>query len=140
MHDAVLQNKIHIIRHCLKQIQIYYQHHHHLIEEDLMRQDAIVLNLQRACEAAIDLALRIIRIKKLDVPQQSRDVFSAIEKEKVIDPLVAEQLRRMVGFRNVAVHDYQKINLEVLRSILDHHLVNFETLIDCTLRWMESSP
>ncbi len=49
-----------------------------------MRQDAIVLNLQRACEASIDLALRVICMKKLGVPQSSRGVFEILEKNKLL--------------------------------------------------------
>jgi len=32
-----------------------------------------------------------------------------------------------VGFRNVAVHDYRKLDLAVVRSIVAHHLDDFLT-------------
>ena len=48
------------------------------------KQDSIVLNLQRACEASIDLAMHIIAEKKLGLPQNSRDAFSFLEGEGIL--------------------------------------------------------
>lgn len=31
----------------------------------------------------------------------------------------------MVGFRNVAIHDYQKLNLDIVRRIVVEHLDDF---------------
>ncbi len=128
--DNILINKIAIIRSCLRQIEIYYRGFEHELAENFMRQDAIVLNLQRACEASIDLALRVIRIKQCGLPQESRDAFLILRKEQVLSGELADRLCKMVGFRNVAVHDYQKINLDVVRSILNTRLEDFERLID----------
>lgn len=42
----------------------------------------------------------------------------------VIKPELAVRMKAMVGFRNIAVHDYQKINLEIVRQIITHHLTD----------------
>ena len=34
-------------------------------------------------------------------------------------------MQAMVGFRNIAVHDYQEINLLILQKIIENHLVDF---------------
>ena len=36
----------------------------------------------------------------------------------------------MVGFRNIAVHDYQNLNIEIVISIVQKHLEDFEGFID----------
>lgn len=36
-------------------------------------------------------------------------------------------MQAMVGFRNVAVHDYQSMSLPILRAILNGHLADFQT-------------
>ena len=82
------------------------------------KQDAIILNLQRACEAAIDLAMHLVSTHRLGVPQDSREAFDLLAQRAIIDAALAEKLKRMVGFRNIAVHDYQKLSLPIVEAII----------------------
>ena len=59
MADDVLLNKAASIERCLRRITVEYVGHEGELETDYTRQDSIVLNLQRACEAAIDVLVRI---------------------------------------------------------------------------------
>ncbi len=120
--DDVLLNKAAIIERCLRRIGEIYRGHEAELETDFLRQDAIVLNLQRACEAAIDAAMHLVRIKRLGLPQSRREAFTLLERAGILAPELAEALRKMVGFRNIAVHAYQEIRSEVLRDILEHRL------------------
>jgi len=92
------------------------------------RQDAIILNLQRACEAAIDLAMHRVRRHRLGVPQESRDAFSMLAEAGRLDPVLAGRMAKMVGFRNVAVHDYRSLNLGIVKSIVTERLDDFLAL------------
>jgi uncharacterized protein YutE (UPF0331/DUF86 family) len=130
MADDVLINKIAIIQNCIGRIIEEYRGHEKELETNFTKQDSIVLNLQRACEASIDLGTRIVRIKKLDVPQQTRDVFAILEKNGIISPKISQQMQSMVGFRNIAVHDYQKLNLAIVHSVLENHLADFQEFIE----------
>ena len=125
MVDDVLVNKVAIIERCLLRIHEEYVGHEEELENNFSRQDAIILNLLRACEASIDAAMHLIRIRRLGVPQQSREAFILLADAKLLDPSLSRHLQTMVGFRNIAVHDYQKMNVEVLRSILDRRLDDF---------------
>lgn len=129
MPDDIIINKITIIQNCLKRIQEEYKGHEKELAYNYTKQDSVILNLQRACEAAIDLGTRILRIKKLGLPQQSRDVFAILQKNEIISKQVCQQMQAMVGFRNVAVHDYQKMNLAIVHSILENHLTDFQDFI-----------
>jgi len=120
--DDVLLNKAAIIERCLRRIGEIYRGHEAELETDFLRQDAVVLNLQRACEAAIDAAMHLVRIKRLGLPQSRREAFTLLERAGILAPELAEALRKMVGFRNIAVHAYQEIRSEVLREILEHRL------------------
>lgn len=51
----------------------------------------------------------LIRRERLSVPQSARDVFTLLAQSQRIDPALADSLKRMVGFRNIAVHDYQAL-------------------------------
>ena len=92
---------------------------------DFTRQDAAVLNLQRACEAAIDMAQHIVRTEQLGVASTTGETFDLLARAGWIDPTLAERLRRMVGFRNIAVHDYQTLFLGVVVDIIQNHLDDF---------------
>ncbi len=68
------------------------------------------------------MALRIIRIRHLSLPQNAREAFTVLEQDGLISPKLMGKLQAMVGFRNIAVHDYTDLDLEVVRSIVDHNL------------------
>ncbi|QOK29876.1 DUF86 domain-containing protein (plasmid) [Cytobacillus oceanisediminis] len=124
MKSDVILNKISIIERCIKRIHEEYDKNPKNLE-NYTKQDSIILNLQRACEASIDLAMHIVAVKKLGLPQQSRDAFTLLEAEGILPSPLSDKMKAMVGFRNIAVHDYQEINLVILRKILDDHLVDF---------------
>lgn len=125
MTDDVILNKINAIEYCLKRIKQEYQGHEEELAKNETRQDAILLNIQRACESAIDLGAHIVRMRQLGVPQNNRDVFAKLAHEGLITNSLSEKLQNMVGFRNIAIHEYQDLNLEILRSVLDNHLKDF---------------
>lgn len=96
--------------------------------DDPMVLDAVVLNLQRACEQAIDAACREVSRRGLGVPTDSADAFTMLERESILSPTVADRMRRMVGFRNVAVHEYRRLDPAVVRTVVGHRLGDFEAL------------
>lgn len=124
MKNDVILNKVSIIERCIKRIHEEYKNTPANLK-NFTKQDSIVLNLQRACEASIDLAMHIVAERKLGLPQNSRDSFTLLESEGIIPSSLSKKMKAMVGFRNIAVHDYQEINLEILQKILDKHLVDF---------------
>jgi uncharacterized protein YutE (UPF0331/DUF86 family) len=125
MADDVVLNKVAIIEHCLKRIGEEYDGRESELISNLTRQDAIILNLLRACEAAIYLAMHIVRIRRLGLPQESREAFRMLQDSGVVDAETAVRMQATVGFRNIAVHNYQKLDLDIVRSILSSHLDDF---------------
>ncbi|MCG8553704.1 MAG: DUF86 domain-containing protein [Proteobacteria bacterium] len=120
--DDVAVNKAASIERCIKRINEEYRGDASNLRANITRQDSIVLNLQRACEAAIDLAMHLVRKHKLGVPQETREAFEKLESASVLDARLSRSLRSMVGFRNIAVHDYRKLDLEIVQAIIDKHL------------------
>lgn len=125
MADDVLINKAAIIERCVARAREEYAHDPVNFDSDFTRQDAAILNIQRACEAALDMGQHLIRREKLGVPQSARDVFSLLAQGGWIDAALADSLKRMVGFRNIAVHDYQTLQLPITVSIITTHLDEF---------------
>jgi len=125
MADDVLINKAATIERCVARAREEYAADPEGFAENFSRQDAAILNIQRACEAALDMGLHIIRRERLGVTQSARDTFTLLAQAHWLTPAVAEQMKRMVGFRNVAVHDYQSLQLPITLNILTLHLDDF---------------
>ena len=128
MASDVILNKIDTIERCINRIKEVYNDNPENLN-DYTKQDSIVLNIQRACEASIDLAMHVISEKKLGVPQSSRDGFEVLNKNNLIDDKLTKNLKAMVGFRNIAVHDYKKIEIKIVQMIIEKHLEDFKELI-----------
>lgn len=128
MGKDIIFNKISSIERCLNRIEEVYGNNPKNLE-DYTRQDSIILNIQRACECAIDLAMHIVSEKKLGIPQNSRDAFEVLEANKVINKELANKMKAMVGFRNIAVHNYEDVNMKVVQIIIEKHLGDFTEYI-----------
>lgn len=125
MVDDVLINKVATIERCVARAREEYERDPATFTSDFTRQDAAILNIQRACEAALDMGQHLIRRERLGVPQSARDVFVLLAQGGWIDGALADALKRMVGFRNIAVHQYQALQLPITVSIITSHLGEF---------------
>jgi uncharacterized protein YutE (UPF0331/DUF86 family) len=123
--DDVVLNKAATIERCIARVREEYSGDDRNLLEDQRRQDSIILNLQRACEAAIDLAMHVVRTRRLGIPQESRDAFVLLRDAGVIEPGLVSRMLGMVGFRNVAVHDYRQLDLIIVRAIITERLDDF---------------
>ena len=84
--------------------------------QDCTRQDAAILNVMRACESAVDLANILVRIHKLGVPRDMKGSFALLEGGKLITRELSSRLQKMIGFRNIAVHQYQ--DLDIVEAVI----------------------
>ncbi len=126
--DDVLLNKIATIERCIGRAREEYHKDPATFTSDFTRQDAAILNIQRACEAALDMGQHLIRKHKLGIPQSSRDVFTLLATAGFIPAALAEQLKKMVGFRNIAVHEYQRLQVAIAEEVILKRLDDFKTL------------
>ncbi|MFJ7664206.1 DUF86 domain-containing protein [Lysinibacillus sp. NPDC097162] len=126
MSHEVILNKVATIERCIKRIhEVYEQDPNNL--KDFTKQDSIILNIQRACEASIDLGMHLVSERKLGLPKTSREAFLLLQEDGIINAQLAKSLMNMVGFRNIAVHDYLTIKLDILQAIVEQHLDDFKT-------------
>jgi uncharacterized protein YutE (UPF0331/DUF86 family) len=123
MENDIILNKIQSIEKCIRRINDVYQNNIENLH-DITKQDSIILNIQRSCEMAIDIAMHIISIKKLSIPQNSREAFEILCEENIISKGLMNKMKSMVGFRNIAIHDYQKINIDIIKSIIEQSLTD----------------
>ncbi len=73
--------------------------------------------------------MHVIAEKELGIPQWSRDAFDILYEQGIIDNGISERLKAMVGFRNIAIHNYQKLSIKIIQAIIEKHL---KDLVDFT--------
>lgn len=125
MLDDVRVNKSATVERCVGRAREEFNREPSTFATDFTRQDAAILNVQRACEAVLDMGQHLVRREKLGVPQSARDVFDLLARGQWIDVQLAGALKRMVAFRNIAVHDYQSLLLPILVNVITLHLGEF---------------
>jgi uncharacterized protein YutE (UPF0331/DUF86 family) len=92
------------------------------LANDHTRQDAAILNIERACDGAIDISDRVVRLRGLGAPASARDSSAKLVADGLIEQGIADRLMRMVGSRNLAVHQGQKLDLAIVRAVIEKNL------------------
>lgn len=129
--DVVLA-KVAAIQRCLKRIKETTRLDPNSID-DIDKQDIFILNLQRAVQAAIDLATHIVASEGLGLSDTIKDNFKFLKNAGIINEELTLRMESMVGFRNIAIHDYQTIDRDILKSILSNNLKDLEVFYTTVL-------
>ncbi len=93
-----------------------------LLEADLKEQRFILMTLQLAIQAVLDVASHIVSDDKLGEPEHDRNLFGLLRAAGWIDEDLARRLQQMAGFRNILVHEYARTNLAIVRDVLENRL------------------
>ena len=117
MNDLVI-NKIQSIQRCIQRAREEYGSDLEGFDTNYTKQDAAILNVLRACEQAIDLANYMIKKHKLGIPTSSTESFDLLRQKFIIDPSLAEKLKKMVHFRNMVIHQYQQTDMSIVKAII----------------------
>jgi uncharacterized protein YutE (UPF0331/DUF86 family) len=137
MNEIILNKKISIER-CIAQVRSYYaQLGDTSLHDNYLVQDAISMNLQRIGELAIDIANHLIKRKKLGLPQDSADAFVLLQSAGLISAPMLKNMKGMVGFRNILVHEYTKLDIGIMLDVIENHLLDPLEFADEVLRIME---
>jgi uncharacterized protein YutE (UPF0331/DUF86 family) len=136
--DVVLA-KVAAIQKCLRRIKdVTGLDSDRLDEIDV--QEIFVLNLQRAIQSAIDLATHIVASEGLGIPDTIRGHFVLLERAKIITKTLSKKMQSMVGFRNIAIHDYQALDVDILKAILSKNLKDVEQFYTAVLTHFHMAP
>jgi len=97
-------------------------------------QDIVVLNLSRAVQLCVDLALHVLADSGLPPPDTMGQAFDQLATTHQLDASLAVRLRKAVGFRNLAVHSYSSIDWAIVHAIATRHLGDFTSFAT----WVEA--
>lgn len=120
-NKSVILNKYETIEKCINRINEEYEDTPSNLE-DYRRNDAIILNLQRACQAVMDIATYIVSTKALGMPHTNSEAFEILYQNNLINEEVLKNMKGMIGFRNIAVHAYREVDNEILQDVIEKHL------------------
>ncbi len=133
MNDVII-NKIQSIQRCIERAREIYNNHKDDFLTNYDIQDAAVLNIIRACELSIDLANHIVKMNKLGIPTSSSESFELLSRKQIIGLDLARRLNNMIGFRNISVHEYKKIDYKIVSAVIEK---NLDDLVEFTTTIME---
>jgi uncharacterized protein YutE (UPF0331/DUF86 family) len=126
MDRVVLEQKLESLRRCVTRVQAKRPANLEALIADPDAQDVIVLNLSRAVQLCVDIAMHHLASSDSPVPQTMGQAFDLLAQQGVIEKALAQRMRKAVGFRNLAVHSYDSIEWAMVLSIATDHLDDFK--------------
>ena len=125
MDSDVVLAKLDSLQRCVRRVEEKTPPDVDILIDDYDIQDIISLNLERAVQISVDIAAHILSATDLNTPATMSETFVALSKINIITVELAERLRNAVGFRNISVHEYGKIDWEIVFSICTKHMNDF---------------
>jgi len=107
------------------------------LESDFKARGAVERYLQVSIECIVDIGNEIISSLQLQRPERYRDIPYILAEAKIIPKIFAEKIASMIGFRNLLVHDYASINLNLVYEFLNTKLPDFEAFTKYIGKWLE---
>ena len=104
---------------------------------DWKNQRIIERTLQMMVETCIDIAGHIISDMKFRIPNSYADSFSVLAENGIVDNNLSQSLEKMAKFRNVVVHDYDRVDAEIVIGILRKNLDDFTKFKDAVVSFLK---
>jgi uncharacterized protein YutE (UPF0331/DUF86 family) len=95
-------------------------------EGDWKTQRIVERTLHLAIEACMDVADHIVADRRLRVPETGAESFEILADAGLLPTDLGRALARMVGFRNILVHDYARLDPAIVVNVLQHDLRDLE--------------
>lgn len=125
MDKQLIAQKIESLRRCILRLEDKTPNDAEVLANDIDLQDIISLNLSRAVQLCVDIGAHVISEHNLPSPETMGKTFQILQQANIIDAITAENLQKAVGFRNIAVHNYQRINWLIVHIIVNKHMSDF---------------
>ena len=137
MDRQVIEQKLEALRRCLIRVGEKCPEESLLLEQDADLQDIVALNLTRAVQLCVDISAHLIAAREIPPPDTMGQSFDALARAGILREELATRLKKAVGFRNIAVHNYEAIDWRIVHAICRYHLVDFQEFARAILDGME---
>ena len=125
MDREIIEQKLESLHRCLRRIETKCPADALTLMTDIDLQDIIALNLSRAVQICVDIGAHLIASMETPPPDTMGQTFDLLAQEGILNNILAANLKKAVGFRNIAVHNYESINWIIVHSIIRYHLADF---------------
>ena len=126
MDRELIEQKLESLRRALQRVSDKCPKSVEILSADYDAQDIVSLNLTRAVQLSIDIGSHLIACTNYPPPTTMGEVFTVMNQAGFIDAKLAERMKKAVGFRNLAVHNYDAINWAIVYAIATQHLDDFK--------------
>jgi uncharacterized protein YutE (UPF0331/DUF86 family) len=126
MDTVVIERKLESLRRCIARLESKRPASVPTLTQDPDLQDILVLNLTRAVQLCVDIGSHLITESEQTVPGTMGEVFSLMANQGIIDENTATAMRKAVGFRNIAIHNYRAVDWAIVHAICHHQLDDFK--------------
>lgn len=126
MDWTVIEQKLESLRRCLRRVEEKCPPDVDTLAKDVDAQDILTLNLTRAVQLCVDIGAHLVTATQLSPPDTMGQTFDILMEAGIINAELAGRMKRAVGFRNLAIHNYDVINWTIVHAIAQHHLTDFE--------------
>ena len=131
MKSVVIKTKLESLRKCLDRIESKRPETLEDLIQDIDTQDIIALNLERSVQLCVDIANHVLSSLD-DAPAMSMaESFERLSEKKIIPEELGKNLKKAVGFRNLSVHAYDKIDWQLVWNILEGDLNDLVRFLEC---------
>ena len=131
MNSIVIASKSESLRRCLDRITSKKPKSLDQLLEDIDMQDILALNLERSVQLCVDIANHILSSLD-DAPAMSMaESFERLSEKEIISNELGKNLKKAVGFRNLSVHAYDKIDWHLVWNILEGDLKDLVLFLEC---------
>ena len=134
MDREVIEQKLESVRRCLQRIKEKCPPSADILARDLDAQDILALNLSRAVQLCVDIGAHIVAGKNVPPPATMGQTFDVLAELRIISEELALRMKNAVGFRNIAVHNYEAINWQIVHAIATRHVGDFTDFARSVLR------
>ena len=135
-YDIIL-SKLESLGRCIARIEEKRPDSSSLLLQDYDLQDIISLNLERAVQTSVDIASYLIADMDGKPLATMGESFIMIVESGIITRDLGEKLRKAVGFRNISVHAYKKIDWDILYTIIKKNLNDFRDFAEAVMTYIE---
>lgn len=107
------------------------------LEREPIKRGALERYLQLSIEACVDIAEMIISDQRLPTPQTATEAIEVLGKEGILEDSFTKEFSKAVGFRNILIHDYVKIDYQLVLENLKNNLSDFHRFIKEILQFLK---
>jgi uncharacterized protein YutE (UPF0331/DUF86 family) len=125
MDRKLIEEKLESLRRTLARVESKCPESDKALAGDADLQDIIVVNLTRVVQICVDVASHVIADSNEQPPETMGAVFDALVSVGVLSPEIAVRMKKAVGFRNIAVHNYRTLDWKIVHAICRSGLGDF---------------